>query len=81
MRDSEPKPGERENDLRFTDDTLAVDLINGRTIIVPLIWSARLLDATADQRRNWHISAAGIRRRYCAWKHPQTRQTAAARPI
>ena len=29
------KPGERVKDVHFTDDVLAVDLIDGRTIIVP----------------------------------------------
>ena len=59
MPNSEPKPGERVKDVRFTEDTLAVDLLDGRTIIVPLAWYPRLLDATPDQRRNWKISGAG----------------------
>jgi hypothetical protein len=41
------------------EDTLAVDLIDGRTIVVPLVWYPRLLDATPEQRRNWTISSAG----------------------
>jgi hypothetical protein len=32
MRDSGIKPGEMVKDLRFTEDTLAVDLVDGRTI-------------------------------------------------
>jgi len=32
----EIKPGERVSDVRFTEDTLIVDLLDGRTIIVPL---------------------------------------------
>ena len=59
MRDSEVKPGERVKNVRFTDDTIAVDLIDGRTIIVPLAWYPRLLDATVEQRRNWQLSGAG----------------------
>jgi hypothetical protein len=59
MPNSEPKPGERVKDVRFTEDTMAVDLLDGRTIIVPLAWYPRLLDATPDQRRNWKISGAG----------------------
>ena len=31
--------GERVRDVHVTEDTLAVDLANGRTIIVPLTWS------------------------------------------
>ena len=59
MQSSEIKPGERVKDVRFTDDSMAVDLIDGRTITVPLAWYPRLLDATAEQRRNWRISGAG----------------------
>jgi hypothetical protein len=59
MHVSEVKPGERVKDVRFTEDTLAVDLIDGRTIIVPLAWYPKLLDATQEQRRNWQISSAG----------------------
>ena len=33
MNASEPKPGERVKDVRFTEDTIAVDLLDGRTII------------------------------------------------
>ena len=46
MRDSEIKPGERVKDVHFMEDTLAVDLLDGRTIVVPLVWYPRLLDAT-----------------------------------
>ena len=57
--DMEIKPGERAKNVRFTEDTLAVDLIDGRTIVVPLVWYPRLLDATPDQRENWQLSGAG----------------------
>jgi hypothetical protein len=59
MQGLEPKPGERVKAVRFTEDTMAVDLIDGRTIIVPLAWYPRLLDATSEQRRSWQISGAG----------------------
>ena len=59
MKDSEIRPGERVKDVHLTEDTLAVDLIDGRTIIVPLVWYPRLFDASHDQRRNWRISGAG----------------------
>ena len=59
MHDSEPRPGERVKDVRFTEDTMAVDLLDGRTIIVPLVWYPKLLEASAEQRRNWKISGAG----------------------
>ena len=59
MQGSEVKPGERVKDVHFTEDTLAFDLMDGRTIIVPLVWYPRLLDATPEQRRNWKLSSAG----------------------
>ncbi len=59
MQGSEVKPGERVKDVRFSEDTMAVDLIDGRTIIVPLAWYPKLFDATSEQRRNWQISGAG----------------------
>jgi len=59
MQGSELKPGERVKDVRFTEDTMAVDLIDGRTIIVPLAWYPKLFEATPNERRNWKISGAG----------------------
>jgi len=59
MQISEIKPGERVKNVLVTEDTLAVDLIDGRTIVVPLVWYPRLLDASPEQRQNWRVSAAG----------------------
>ena len=59
MQGSEIRPGERVKDVHVTEDTLTVDLIDGRTIIVPLAWYPKLLDATPEERRNVHISGAG----------------------
>ena len=39
--------------------TLSVDLMDGRTITVPLVWYPRLLDATPQQRRNWEVGGGG----------------------
>jgi hypothetical protein len=50
---------ERVKDVHFIDDALAVDLIDGRRIIVPLVWYPRLLGATPEQRCNWTVSGAG----------------------
>ncbi len=38
-----------------TDDTLAVDLTDGRTISVPLAWYPRLLYGTQQERNNWRF--------------------------
>lgn len=42
------------------EDVLSVDLIDGRTISVPLAWYPRLLHATVAQRSNWKIAGAGF---------------------
>jgi hypothetical protein len=60
MSISEPKAGTRVKDVRVTDDTLAVDLVDGRTIIVPLAWYPRLLHATPEQRAKWQVAGAGF---------------------
>jgi hypothetical protein len=44
---------------RVTQDTLHVDLADGRTISVPLAWYPRLLYATAEERRNWRLVGKG----------------------
>jgi hypothetical protein len=59
MSTSELKPGEAVRDVRLSEDTLSVDLVDGRTIAVPLVWYPRLLDATPEQRKNWQIVGAG----------------------
>jgi hypothetical protein len=59
MHVSDVKPGERVKDVHFNEDTIAVDLIDGRTIVVPLAWYPTLLAASPDQRSNWKISGAG----------------------
>jgi hypothetical protein len=53
------KADERVKDVRFSEDALSVDLMDGRTITVPLLWYPRLFGATEAQRRNWQVSAAG----------------------
>jgi hypothetical protein len=60
MHGSDIRPGERVKDVHFTEDTMAVDLVDGRTIIVPLTWYPTLLDATPEQRANWKVSGAGF---------------------
>lgn len=50
---------ERVADVRCDDDTLTVDLMDGRTISVPLAWYPRLLHATPSERANWQTCAGG----------------------
>lgn len=53
------KADERVKSVKCADETLSVDLMDGRTITVPLAWYPRLFEASAAQRNNWQISAAG----------------------
>jgi Protein of unknown function (DUF2442) len=45
--------------VTVTDDTLSVDLEDGRTIAVPIGWYPRLAHGTAAERANVQISGAG----------------------
>ena len=49
----------RITNVLVTDDTLAVDLEDGRTISVPLSWYPRLVYGTAEERAHFQISGAG----------------------
>jgi len=60
MSISDSKPGERVKNVHFTEDSLSVDLMDGRTISVPLAWYPRLLHASDKQRKNWKIGGAGF---------------------
>jgi hypothetical protein len=40
---------ERVKDVRYTEDTISVDLIDGRSITVPLVWYPRLLHGSLEQ--------------------------------
>ena len=46
--------------VRFDEDSMWVELSDGRTIGVPLAWFPRLLRGTAEQRKNVRISARGL---------------------
>ena len=45
----------RAQTVAVTDDTLSVDLSDGRTISVPLAWYPRLVHATPEERNNWRF--------------------------
>lgn len=40
-------------EVRVTEDTLTVDLTDGRTISIPLAWYPRLLHGTAEECSHW----------------------------
>ena len=45
--------------VTVTDDTLSVDLEDGRTIALPIGWYPRLAYGTPEERTNFQISGAG----------------------
>jgi hypothetical protein len=49
----------RAQNLSVTKDSLSVDLMDGRTIVVPLGWYPRLLHATTAERNNWRLIGQG----------------------
>ena len=49
----------RIKDICVTKDAITAQLMDGRTISVPLAWSWRLSEATAKQRANWEIIGDG----------------------
>ena len=51
---------ERVADVRCDDNSLTVDLMDGRTISVPLAWYPRLLAATPAERAHWESAGAGF---------------------
>jgi len=53
------KTDERVKTVRITEDSLVVDLMDGRTISVPLAWYPRLVNAEPKLLRNWTIAGAG----------------------
>lgn len=46
-------------DVAVTDDTLRVELADGRTVSVPLAWYPRLVHADREERNNWELIGGG----------------------
>jgi hypothetical protein len=53
------KGAPRAEDVEVTEDTLTLDLSDGRTISVPLEWFPRLLNATSREKNNWRLIGKG----------------------
>jgi hypothetical protein len=45
--------------IEITDEKLIVNLVDGRSLIIPLSWYPRLLHATQKERENWEILGDG----------------------
>ena len=50
----------RPTGVRFDDDSMWVDLSDGRTVGVPLAWFPRLLHSTAEHRGQVRLSSRGL---------------------
>ena len=46
-------------DVAVTDDTLPVDLSDGRSISAPLAWYPRLVHASESERNTWRLIGRG----------------------
>ncbi len=55
---SEVRVAQAEN-VRVTDRELIVDLVDGRTVAVPVQWYPRLANGTPAERRNWRLIGRG----------------------
>jgi hypothetical protein len=50
----------RATAVRVTNDVLSVDLEDGRTVTVPIVWYPRLRHGTQAERENFEIGPYGI---------------------
>jgi hypothetical protein len=46
-------------DVSVSEDTLSIDLRDGRSILVPLNWYPRLANSSAEERGNWRLIGRG----------------------
>ena len=46
-------------DVTISKEEVTVHLVDGRTIIVPLVWFPRLLHGKAKERKNWQLIGNG----------------------
>jgi len=49
----------RVQKVRVDEDHLIVDLMDGRSISIPLAWYPRLLDASPEERSHWVLAGGG----------------------
>ncbi len=45
--------------VKFTDVTISVELLDGRTISAPLVWFPKLAQAKKEQLKNWELLGDG----------------------
>lgn len=54
----------RAQSVRLDNEALTVDLVDGRTIIVPLVWFPRLWHGTSRERKHYEVVGDGV---YIHW--------------
>jgi hypothetical protein len=54
----------RAQSVTVSDEALSVDLVDGRTVIVPLVWFPRLWHGSKEERENFEIFGDGA---YIHW--------------
>ena len=59
MRSLATETDVRAMQVTIEDSRLVVDLMDGRTIAVPLAWYPRLANATPQQRNHWELAGGG----------------------
>ncbi len=45
--------------INVTDEKLVIELADGRSLIIPLSWYPRLLNASHKERQNWQLLGDG----------------------
>jgi hypothetical protein len=55
---AEPRPAQATQ-VTVTEDALTVDLVDGRSISVPLDWYPRLAHGTSEERTKWRLIGRG----------------------
>ncbi len=56
---NDPPPAPQAMSVSVTDESLIVDLVDGRIVSVPLVWYPRLLHGTMAERSNWRLIGRG----------------------
>lgn len=49
----------RITDVTVMDEEISVELADGRTILVPLVWYPRLVHGTVAERQHWRLLGQG----------------------
>jgi hypothetical protein len=46
--------------VSVTADELVIELVDGRTVAVPLAWYPRLLHGTTEEQAHWQLTGRGV---------------------